>query len=171
MESIDQLILSVPSEGIPIIGISTHSDDEDSDADGGLENQDPQRLETSRKMQQLWNAFSERLKNSIDFIGLCDLETDIFINLYNQASNPPSNFQVNLKSCCVVPPNLKSFVDSKKVPLLTHSDSPTVLEGDFCQEITHPQLQQNPPDWIIRYQLFIKARGVLQDKRYLIQLK
>ena len=163
------MILSVPSEGIPIIGISTHSDDEDSNLEPE-QIQDPQRLDTSQKMQQLWNKFSQELKTSVQTMGLCDLETDIFINLYNQTTNPPANFQVNLKSCCVVPPNLKSFVSSKDVPLLTHSDSPSVLSPDFCQEITHPQLQQNPPDWIIRYQLFIKARGVLKDKRYLIQL-
>ena len=27
------------------------------------------------------------------------------------------------------------------------------------------------PQWIIRCQLFVKSRGVLQDKRYLIQHK
>ena len=39
-------------------------------------------------------------------------------------------YQVNLKSCCVVPEELSSFVKEKGVTLLTHSDPSELLPGD-----------------------------------------
>ena len=75
------------------------------------------------------------------------------------------SFQVNLKSCCVVPPDLQNFSKEHKIKLNTHADPPTVLSPDFMTSIQ----EDIRPQWIIRYQLFIKSRGVLQDKRYLIQ--
>ena len=167
VEVIDVLTLTVPADGIESIGIGAHSDDEAENAENGSQVQapDPQRTAFSNQMKQLWNALSEQLKSSVTSLGLCDLETDIFIDLFNQAPNPPKNFQVNLKSCCVVPPILKDFAKENNVQLQTHADSPSILSSEFESQITS---DFRAPQWIVRYQLFIKARGVLRDKRYLI---
>ena len=146
-----------------MIGIGAHSANEE-ESDQPTKN-DPKRDECSLEMQKLWNSLASELGESVTTLGLCDLETDIFIDLFKQASIPPKNFSVNLKSCCVVPPNLKQFTQENQILLQTHADLPTVLSPEFCEKIT----QKSAPNWIIRYQLFIKARGVLQDKRYLIQ--
>jgi len=84
--------------------------------------------------------------------------------------------QVNLKSCCVVPPELKEFANVNNIKLLTHSDSPEILGDSFCSQINEgidkeTGNQKWKPLWIIRFQVFKKMRGVLEDKRYIIALE
>jgi glutamate--cysteine ligase regulatory subunit len=74
-----------------------------------------------------------------------------------------------LKSCCVVPPDLQAFAKENQIKLHTHADPPSILTQDFMEKIQKTESSKNP-EWIIRYQLFIKARGVLQDKRYIIPI-
>merc|ERR1711976_362527 len=164
VDKIDSLTLTVPAEGIDWIGIGAHSVNEDVN-ETSAKNEDPKRQSICKKMKLLWKELTEKLENDVTTLGLCDLETDVFFNLFNEATIKPANFQVNLKSCCVVPPDLQNFSKEHKIKLNTHADPPTVLTPDFMQNI---QGDLNP-QWIIRYQLFIKSRGVLQDKRYLIQ--
>ena len=78
-----------------------------------------------------------------------------------------------MKSCCVVPPDLKEFANINNIKLLTHSDSPEILGDSFCSEINEGKDNDNKwkPLWIIRFQVFKKMRGVLQDKRYMIALE
>ena len=83
--------------------------------------------------------------------------------------------KVNLKSCCVVPPDLKEFAKANNIKLLTHSDSPEFLGDSFCSKINENVDNEGnekwKPLWIIRFQVFKKMRGVLQDKRYMIALQ
>ena len=76
-----------------------------------------------------------------------------------------------------MPPELQDFAKEKGIKLTTHNDPPEILTPDFLSRIDKIKLAASEdkwladPDWIIRYQLFIKARGVLHDKRYLIPIK
>ena len=65
----------------------------------------------------------------------------------------------------MVPPDLQEFAKSNSVKLSTHADPPTVLSTDFMEKIDNNDLR---PEWIVRYSQFIKSRGVLEDKRYII---
>ena len=65
----------------------------------------------------------------------------------------------------MVPPDLQEFAKSNSVQLSTHADPPTVLSADFMEKIENNELR---PEWIVRYSQFIKSRGVLEDKRYII---
>merc|ERR1711976_945116 len=145
VDKIDSLTLTVPAEGIDWIGIGAHSVNEDVN-ESSAKNEDPERESICKKMKLLWKELTEKL------------ETDVFFNLFNEATIKLANFQVNLKSCCVVPPDLQNFSKEHKIKLNTHADPPTVLTPDFMKNI---QGDLNP-QWIIRYQLFIKFRGVLQ---------
>ena len=87
------------------------------------------------------------------------------------------DFQVNLKSCCVVPPALKQFAAAKKIKLLTHSDSPEILGDKFCHGVSKmvPEGGRNGggkwrPLWIVRFQIFKHMRGQLVDRRYIVAL-
>ena len=71
----------------------------------------------------------------------------------------------------MVPPDLKEFANTNNIKLLTHSDSPEILGDAFCSEINEGGDTKWKPLWIIRFQVFKKMRGVLQDKRYMIALK
>ena len=90
-----------------------------------------------------------------------------------------------------MPPELRDFAKSNDIKLLTHSDSPEFLGDEFCSQINAGKGQKSSegkenrttndhmtnvdegwtPLWIIRFQIFKKMRGVLQDKRYMIALK
>ena len=166
VEKIDSLTFSVPAEGIESIGIGAHSVNEDTE-EFAEPKTDPERQEFSQKMLNLWSSLTEKLQNEVNTFGLCDLETDVFFQLFEESTIKPKSFQVNLKSCCVVPPKLQEFSKEKGVKLHTHADSISVLGQEFIDEIK----TRDKPNWIIRCQLFVKARGVLQDKRYLIQYR
>jgi len=130
---------------------------------------DPEKTKHAEDMINLWNTLS-KIKQ-VQSLGLCDVETDIFKKIYNDVQIKPKNVQVNLKSCCVVPPDLKEFANTNNIKLLTHSDSPEILGDAFCSEINEGGDTKWKPLWIIRFQVFKKMRGVLQDKRYMIALK
>ena len=164
MEKIDSLTISIPSEGIDHLGIGDHSSStEDLNKSEIPENKT--RQNAIEKLLKFWNELSESLSEEIITMGVCDLETDVFFQLFEDSIIKPKSFQVNLKSCCVVPPKLQEFSKEKGVKLHTHADPPSVLGQEFMEGIKTGE----KPHWIIRCQLFVKSRGVLQDKRYLIQ--
>jgi len=78
---------------------------------------------TLETIQETWLVLEANvLKNRVKMIGICDLDPQLFIQLYNWATVKPSIVQINLSSCCVVPPELSSFCKENGVQLLTHSD-------------------------------------------------
>jgi glutamate--cysteine ligase regulatory subunit len=86
-----------------------------------------QQSETSRvtldMMKETWKVLEDCVKNnSVKMIGLCDVDTQLFIQLYQWANVKPSIIQINLASCCVVPPELSEFCKENGIQLLTHSD-------------------------------------------------
>ena len=94
MQKIDSLTLTVPADGIEWIGIGAHSVNEEKSSDVKDE-EDPERRSISKQMKLLWKEVTEKLENDTTTLGLCDLETDVFFNLFNEAAIKPSNFQVN----------------------------------------------------------------------------
>ena len=92
MQKIDSLTLTVPADGIEWIGIGAHSVNEETSSDVKDE-EDPERRSISQQMKLLWKEVTEKLENDTTTLGLCDLETDVFFNLFNEAAIKPSNFQ------------------------------------------------------------------------------
>ena len=82
---------------------------------------------------------------------------------------------MNLKSCCVVPEELSMFVKEKGVTLLTHSDPSEILPEDSLRTMLYPKVvgeaSHYSASWIARYQVHLKDRGVLLQKRYLVHIK
>ena len=168
VDKIDSLTISIPSEGIDHLGIGDHSSTEDLHKVTESDIDNPTRKNAIEKLLKFWNELSESLSEEIITMGVCDLETDVLFQLYNQSKFKPKYIQVNLKSCCVVPPDLQAFAKENSVKLSTHADPPTILSSEFVNKIGSKELKST--EWIVRYQLFIKARGVLQDKRYIFPL-
>jgi len=74
-------------------------------------------------MKNAWLVLQDLVEaQKIQMIGLCDVDTQLFIELYNWASVKPAIIQINLASCCVVPPELSEFCKQHSIQLLTHSD-------------------------------------------------
>ena len=171
MEKIDSLTISIPSEGIDHLGIGDHSSSTEDLNKSEITEPETDVVENKtrqnaiEKLLKFWNELSESLSEEIITMGVCDLETDVLFQLYNQSKFKPKYIQVNLKSCCVVPPDLQAFAKENSVKLSTHADPPTILSSEFVNKIDSTELKST--EWIVRYQLFIKSRGVLQDKRYI----
>lgn len=71
----------------------------------------------------LWQTLENYAKNErIIQLGVADLDTESLINLHMNCSEKPSIVQINLSTCCVVPPPLQEFCTLNDIQLLTHSD-------------------------------------------------
>lgn len=74
-------------------------------------------------LKTLWQGLEKFVKDRrILQIGLSDIEEATFRALHEWASVKPHIIQINLATCCVVPPTLQAFCKENDVQLLTHSD-------------------------------------------------
>lgn len=70
-----------------------------------------------------WLTLEEMVNaGKVKVIGLSDVDTQLFIQLHTWAKIKPGIIQINLASCCVVPPELSEFCKKEGIQLLTHSD-------------------------------------------------
>ncbi|KAL1115101.1 hypothetical protein AAG570_007132 [Ranatra chinensis] len=81
----------------------------------------------------------------------------------------PSIVQINLASCCVVPPQLQEFAKQHEVQLLTHNDPKELLPPGALGEVC--SVGRVRLDWAARFQSHVKCRGVLATKGYLVCLR
>jgi len=161
---VDTLFIATPPDIYPYVGIGS----------GGASGVEQEQART--QMQELWSAV-ERLitEGKVGGAGLSDLNPPTFFNIYQAAEIKPTSVQVNLKSCCVVPEELSLFVKENGVTLLTHSDPSEILPEDGLRTMLYPKLageaSHYSASWIARYQVHLKDRGVLLQKRYLVNIK
>jgi len=159
---VDTLFLATPVEAIPLLGIG-------SGAVG------PGQEEAREQLLRLWQTVEQLIRDGkVGGAGLCDLHPPVFISIYEEAAVKPASVQVNLKSCCVVPEQLSTFAKENKVTLLTHSDPGELLPGDTLRNMLYPKMAREAghyfATWVARYQVQLKDRGVLLQKRYLVEL-
>jgi len=161
-DSVDSLFLAVPTEAVPIIGIGSGS------TGAG-------RTEALASLLEVWRGVEQLVEDGqVQAAGLCDLRPSVFMELYKQARIKPTSIQINLKSCCVVPEELSDFSKQNKVTLLTHSDPEELLSEETLRKLLYPHLKREAghfsSNWISRYLVQLKDRGVLIEKRYILQL-
>ncbi|XP_062436996.1 glutamate--cysteine ligase regulatory subunit isoform X2 [Rhea pennata] len=74
-------------------------------------------------LQPYWQELENLVQNKkIVAIGTSDLDKILLEQLYLWAQVKPSSNQVNLASCCVMPPDLTAFAKEFDIQLLTHND-------------------------------------------------
>ncbi|ELV11962.1 Retinal-specific ATP-binding cassette transporter [Tupaia chinensis] len=88
----------------------------------------------------------------------------------------PNSNQVNLASCCVMPPDLTAFAKQFDIQLLTHNDPKELLSEASFQEalqesIPDIEAQEWVPLWLLRYSVIVKSRGIIKSKGYILQAK
>lgn len=159
---VDNLFIATPVEVTPLVGIGSGAV-----AEG--------QTEATGQMMSLWRGAEQLIQEGkVGVVGLCDLHPPVFIKIYQDAMIKPSSIQVNLRSCCVVPEELSSFAKENRVTLLTHSDPVELLPGESLRAMLYPKMSREAghysAGWIARYQVHLKDRGVLLEKRYLIDL-
>lgn len=85
--------------------------------------QSEDRKDNLDQIKNVWRILENFvLEEKIKQIGVADVEENTFRALYEWANVKPSIIQINLATCCVVPPSLQAFCKEKDLKLLTHSD-------------------------------------------------
>lgn len=107
-------------------------------------------------------------------ISSCDLDQKRLEKLVDLAEVKPEVNQVNLTSCCHMPEDLVAYSKAIDVVLHTHGDDPDMLPDERVKEIMHsiePSSQLNwESDWIVRYTVVVKCRGVIKCKGYVASI-
>ncbi|EGV94179.1 Glutamate--cysteine ligase regulatory subunit [Cricetulus griseus] len=128
-------------------------------------------------LQPYWEELENLVQNKkIVAIGTSDLDKTQLEQLYQWAQVKPNSNQVNLASCCVMPPDLTAFAKQFDIQLLTHNDPKELLSEASFQEalqesIPDIEAQEWVPLWLLRYSVIVKSRGIIKSKGYILQAK
>ncbi|KAG8511042.1 Glutamate--cysteine ligase regulatory subunit [Galemys pyrenaicus] len=128
-------------------------------------------------LQPYWEELENLVQSKkIVAIGTSDLDKTQLEQLYQWAQVKPNSNQVNLASCCVMPPDLTAFAKQFDIQLLTHNDPKELLSEATFQEALResiPDIQAHDwvPLWLLRYSVIVKSRGIIKSKGYIIQAK
>ncbi|KAL6256866.1 hypothetical protein P5V15_011801 [Pogonomyrmex californicus] len=119
-------------------------------------------------LKKIWSVIEEYVKiDKLSSVGLSDINTNTFIELFQWANVKPNIVQINLATCCVVPPALQEFTKENDIQLLTHSDPCQILPQEVLENIFDTTAYLH---WLIRYQIHFKCRGILASKGYLLRI-
>ncbi|XP_076181427.1 glutamate-cysteine ligase modifier subunit isoform X2 [Ptiloglossa arizonensis] len=155
-EAIDQVCNSLNTNAIESLVIAYK----------GRENSE----ELLTSLKQLWTKVEEYVKiGKLSSVGLSDVSTNEFIDLFHWANIKPNIIQIVLATCCVVPAALQEFTKENDVQLLTHSDPGEILPEEELNEILDDA--NVSLYWVTRYQVYLKCRGILSSKGYLVYMK
>lgn len=122
--------------------------------------------ESTEELKDLWSTLGQfSLDKKICQLGVSDLDTDTLIELHKSSKVHPTIAQINLSSCCVVPPPLQEFCTKNDIQLLTHSDPEIILNDETWNDL---KLGTFSLDWVVRYQVHLRCRGVLTAKGYIV---
>ncbi|KAM3619331.1 uncharacterized protein V6R79_006548 [Siganus canaliculatus] len=133
--------------------------------------------QTLEHLQPVWEELEALVRSQrIAAIGTSDLDKDLLEQLYNWAQVKPSSNQVNLASCCVMPPDLTAFAKEFDIQLLTHNDPKELMsEATFQQAVQQGTQDPNMADWrlewVLRYSIIVKSRGIIKAKGYLVNAR
>lgn len=116
------------------------------------------------EIKKVWKTLEEYVAQGVvGELGIADIEEALFRELYDWSTVKPAIIQINLATCCVVPPTLQAFCKENDIKLFTHSDSSDILPGQSIEEIFVTPLDLL---WAVRFTIHIKCRGVLTTKGY-----
>lgn len=127
-------------------------------------------------IQPLWEMLENMVHNErIVAIGCSDLSSTQLEDLYKWSKVKPSINQVNLESCCVMPPEMTAFAKENDIQLLTHNDPKDILPDDAIVRLLNGAVKVTEPilwttRWIVRYSVMVKGRGIIQSKGFIVCL-
>ena len=137
----------------------------------------PARKQQSiEEMKSIWTcAVGSVIGGQIRELGVSDLDAAQLQELYAWAEEvKPTANQINLETCCVIPPELNAFAKLKDIRLLTHNDPRDLLPRDKLLPLLSPALPDHSSYsllWITRYSVLVTASGVIDSKGYLVGLR
>ncbi|TDH08510.1 hypothetical protein EPR50_G00098570 [Perca flavescens] len=128
-------------------------------------------------LQPAWEELEALVRSQqIAAIGTSDLDKELLEQLYSWAQVKPSSNQVNLASCCVMPPDLTAFAKEFDIQLLTHNDPKELMSAATFQEAVQEgtrdlSIADWRLEWVLRYSIIVKSRGIIKAKGYLVSAR
>ncbi|XP_068155895.1 glutamate--cysteine ligase regulatory subunit [Drosophila tropicalis] len=117
------------------------------------------------ELKELYKCLEQYAHNQkITQLGIADLDAEALEELHKTASVAPTIAQVNLATCCVVPPELQEFCTAHDIQLNTHGDPELILQEEQFAGLAPGYTI----DWSLRYQVHVRCRGVLTAKGYIV---
>ncbi|XP_064648698.1 glutamate--cysteine ligase regulatory subunit-like [Lineus longissimus] len=113
-------------------------------------------------------------EEKVYFLGVSEMSKVQIEQLHDWAQVKPTVNQVNLASCCVMPPDLVKYAGESDIQLLTHNDPKSILQTESFQKVigaifTTRDAEGWEPQWTARYSCVIKGRGVIRSKGYIMK--
>jgi glutamate--cysteine ligase regulatory subunit len=114
-------------------------------------------------------------------LGVAEFGSEKLHAFIKRTKVPPVVDQINLKSCCNVPPPLKKLAVEASIELNVHTDSTDILPPGTLRELLGPAGTgllgdadasgevldgEITPLWVARYMAFVHNRGVIENKGY-----
>ncbi|UYV77961.1 GCLM [Cordylochernes scorpioides] len=137
---------------------------------------------TQQQQEHPWGALEQLVDSGeVLTIGASDLDLSHLSQLHKWARIKPAVNQVNLESCCVMPLDMTAYAKENNIQLLTHSDPransscAVILPEDQTPQLLNRLISEENQDewklnWIIRFSVSVKSRGILQSMGYLISM-
>ncbi|KAG7172546.1 glutamate--cysteine ligase regulatory subunit-like [Homarus americanus] len=129
---------------------------------------------TLESLEPMWQALEDAVNRGVvTGIGLADVSTRLFTELYEWAKVKPTTMQVNLSSCCIVPQELSTFAQQHDIQVLTHNDPAEIVDEEVVSTITSClglSTGQCQIQWIARHRTIQQCFGLIQDKGYTLAL-
>nr|XP_013816797.1 PREDICTED: glutamate--cysteine ligase regulatory subunit [Apteryx mantelli mantelli] len=127
-------------------------------------------------LEQLYLWAQKTADGGITSSASCKFRVILVQTSKQQSKVKPSSNQVNLASCCVMPPDLTAFAKQFDIQLLTHNDPKELLCEASFQEVLQESIQNTKahewtPLWLLRYSVIVKSRGIIKSKGYILQAK
>ncbi|XP_035229983.1 glutamate--cysteine ligase regulatory subunit-like [Stegodyphus dumicola] len=106
---------------------------------------------TLAHIKPLWKVLEQLVHDGkVVTIGISDLDTHQLAELYDWTEVKPSVNQVNLESCCVMPPEMTAFARANDIQLLTHNDPKDLLPKTLQPKILESGIA-NPDGWKVNW--------------------
>ncbi|XP_012557554.1 glutamate--cysteine ligase regulatory subunit [Hydra vulgaris] len=107
-------------------------------------------------------------------ISSCDLDKEKLESLIRMVRIKPEVNQVNLTSCCHMPEDLVAYAKEANVVLHTHGDQSVMLPEETLDQLIHTiqpaDKRQYSTEYVVRYAVVVKCRGVIKGKGYIAVL-
>jgi glutamate--cysteine ligase regulatory subunit len=138
--------------------------------DASSQNGETHGINTAMKdLIGLWETLEKySLNKKIEHLGIADLDYSSLKTLFAETKVRPTIAQINLSTCCVVPPELQEFCSKNDVQLLTHSDPEDILPNSSIEGELN--IGTHYTSTITRYQVHIKCRGLLTAKGFIVNI-
>lgn len=119
--------------------------------------------------KELWNQLRKAREDGlISQLGISDMDLDTIKDIFSDENYDFSTLQININTCCIVPPELTAFCKEKSIQLLTHSDPQCVLTTCILDEL---KLNDFKVRWVVRYLQTLICRGILQKKGFIVKFQ